>query len=250
MPKINGAMEWDDSSLRPGFKREGGLHSTLFDADGNLQGSARFIPDEEGSSESADATEDQYISTEDRRTSPMDQVLVAAISAMVAGAVVGLAFPRIKEWWGDKGKPFVSAKWAQLRTHVKQGNHQSLSSEHEETDGGQGLGTGTALSIKRQKMSSEEAQARYLAILAAEVYRDEQIRLINNADIVDVGELDEIPALLSRYPTNELEQLLKKMVQDPSLLSDNYLAQLTSAIEESTRNQVGGIEDTRVVEEQ
>lgn len=249
MPKINGAMEWDDPSLRPGFKREGGLHSTLFDADGNLQGSARFIPDEENSSESADATEDQYISTEDRRTSSMDQVLVAGISAIVAGAVVGLAFPRIKEWWGDKGKPFVSAKWDQLRTHVRQRDHQSLSSEHEETDGGQGLGTGTALSIKRQKMSSEEAQARYLAILAAEVYRDEQIRLINNADIVNVGDVDEVPALLSRYPTKELEQLLKKMVQDPSLLSDNYLAQLTSAIEESTRNQVDVIEETRVVEE-
>lgn len=105
------------------------------------------------------------------------------------------------------------------------------------------------MSIKRQKKSSEEAQSLYLAILAAEVYRDGQIRVINNADIVDVGDVDEVPALVSRYPTKEPEQLLKKMVQDPSLLSDNHLAQLTSAIEESSRNRIDGIAETHVAEE-
>src|SRR6188472_2472863 len=45
MAKIHGTYEYNDD-LTPGKKKEGGLHQNLFDSDGNLKGSARFIPDE------------------------------------------------------------------------------------------------------------------------------------------------------------------------------------------------------------
>jgi hypothetical protein len=41
---ILGFLEWDDDDLTPGNKKEGGLHSNLFDDDGKLKGSARFVP--------------------------------------------------------------------------------------------------------------------------------------------------------------------------------------------------------------
>jgi hypothetical protein len=44
MPSIDGRLEWDDDELTPGKEKERGLHSTLFDADGNLKSSARFVP--------------------------------------------------------------------------------------------------------------------------------------------------------------------------------------------------------------
>lgn len=45
----------------------------------------------------------------------------AGISAIAAAAVVGLVFPCLTERWGDKGKPFVCAKWARLRTRMNSG---------------------------------------------------------------------------------------------------------------------------------
>lgn len=44
MARIAGHYEWADDDLTPGRKREGGLHQNLFDARGNLKGSARFVP--------------------------------------------------------------------------------------------------------------------------------------------------------------------------------------------------------------
>ena len=46
MASIKGRYEYDDDDLTPGKKKEGGLHQNLFDSEGNLKGSARFIPDE------------------------------------------------------------------------------------------------------------------------------------------------------------------------------------------------------------
>ncbi len=45
--RIPGYYEWDDDDLTPGRKKEGGLHQNLFDADGSLKGSARFVPSDE-----------------------------------------------------------------------------------------------------------------------------------------------------------------------------------------------------------
>lgn len=44
MGRIKGYYEWDDDQLAPGHKKEDGLHQNLFDCDGKLKGSARFIP--------------------------------------------------------------------------------------------------------------------------------------------------------------------------------------------------------------
>ena len=46
MGRIRGHYEWDDDDLTPGKKREGGLHQNLFDKDGHLKSSARFVPDD------------------------------------------------------------------------------------------------------------------------------------------------------------------------------------------------------------
>ncbi|MGO1539840.1 MAG: hypothetical protein ACTHW3_10775 [Leucobacter sp.] len=47
MGRIPGYYEWDDDDLTPGQKKEGGLHQNLFDDEGKLKGSARFIPSDE-----------------------------------------------------------------------------------------------------------------------------------------------------------------------------------------------------------
>jgi hypothetical protein len=61
MGRIRGHYEWDDDNLSPGRNKGGGLHQNLFDADGKLKGSARFVPDSGSESEPLIVTETVYV---------------------------------------------------------------------------------------------------------------------------------------------------------------------------------------------
>lgn len=47
MGRIKGYYVWEDDSLTPADRKNGGLHQNLFDQNGNLKGHARFVPAEE-----------------------------------------------------------------------------------------------------------------------------------------------------------------------------------------------------------
>jgi len=83
MGRIKGHYEWDDDRLTPGQKKEGGLHQNLFDSEGNLKGSARFIPDLEGEPEPVVVTETVYVPVEQRRRSPEQVALEQAIAELI-----------------------------------------------------------------------------------------------------------------------------------------------------------------------
>lgn len=83
MARIKGHYEWDDDSLTPGQKREGGLHQNLFDSEGRLKGSARFIPDDEGEPEPLVVTQTVYVPVEQRRRSRQEEELQQAITELV-----------------------------------------------------------------------------------------------------------------------------------------------------------------------
>ena len=81
MPSIDGRLEWDDDELTPGKKKEGGLHSTLFDADGNLIKRGRGKP-----------------------LNAVNERAVLALKAegatqQQAAAQLGLALTSVREYW-------------------------------------------------------------------------------------------------------------------------------------------------------
>lgn len=81
-------------------------------------------------------------------------------------------------------------------------------------------------------MSRAEAQARYLAALAARAYSDEQMRLVASANIVD-GEGDGITELersLAELPPAQVRSLLEAMATNPTMLSEDTLAELASIL--------------------
>lgn len=84
MGRIKGHYEWDDDDLVPGNKREGGLHQNLFDADGSLKGSARFIPDDQTDDDPIFVTERVYVPVEQRRRSREEEELSEAIAQLVS----------------------------------------------------------------------------------------------------------------------------------------------------------------------
>jgi hypothetical protein len=79
-------------------------------------------------------------------------------------------------------------------------------------------------------MSSAEAQARYLAALAAWAYSDEQMRLVTRANIVDGEGVAELKRSLAELPPDQVRSLIEAMATNPSMLGDNTLAQLASIL--------------------
>jgi len=87
MGRIRGHYEWDDDDLTPGQKKEGGLHQNLFDGDGNLKGSAWFIPDDGPEPEPLVVTETVYVPVERRRRTREEEELDQAIAELVSHLV-------------------------------------------------------------------------------------------------------------------------------------------------------------------
>ncbi len=79
-------------------------------------------------------------------------------------------------------------------------------------------------------MSSAEAQARLLAAMAAHTYCQEQLRLVEQACIVDAEGVAEVRQRLSGLSQKKLGAIIEQMVRDPALLQDSSLANLASLL--------------------
>lgn len=233
MGRIKGHYEWDDDELAPGHKKEGGLHQNLFDIDGKLRGSARFVPDEGGDPEPLIVTETVYIPVEERRLSREEEELQQAIAALVGQLIdVGIAKgkPLAEQWWRETARPAIAAKRAALderRSRRKERKRATaiggiVFQPSREVD--------EASTANRPSMSSAEAQARTLAALAARAYSDEQMRLVTSSNIVDGEGLAEPQDLLAELPSDQVRSLIEEMVRNPVMLGDDTLADLASIL--------------------
>jgi hypothetical protein len=234
MGRIKGHYEWDDDDLIPGQKKEGGLHQNLFDSDGNLKGSARFIPDDESDSDELVITETVYVPIEQRRKPREQEELEEAIAAIVSHLIdrgIARARPVVAQWYRETARPAFDAQLAKIvarhahRRARKTGVIEAANVEPEQE-------LIEAPAGDRPDMSRAEAQARYLAALAARAYSDEQMRLVASANIVD-GEGDGITELersLAELPPAQVRSLLEAMATDPTLLSEDTLAELASIL--------------------
>jgi hypothetical protein len=233
MGRIKGHYEWDDDHLAPGHKKEGGLHQNLFDSDGKLKGSARFIPDDGNDAEPLIVTETVYVPVEARRLSREDDELQRAIAALVVqliGVGIEKGKPLAEQWWRETARPVIDAKRAALherRTRRKAKKQAAavggtiVQPFHEVDE--------TSIA-NRPSMSSAEAQARYLAALAARAYSDEQMRLVTSSNIVDGEGLGELQRSLRELPSEQLRGLIEGMVRNPAMLGDDTLANLASIL--------------------
>lgn len=233
MGRIRGHYEWDDDDLTPGQKREGGLHQNLFDADGNLKGSARFIPDEESDTEPLVVTETVYVPVEQRRRTREQEEFEEAIAALVSHLIdrgIARAKPLAEQWWRETARPAIDSQRAKIseRRARRKAQKQPAVVEGAVVEPTQEVVS--APQESRPNMSSAEAQARYLAALAARAYSDEQMRLVTNANIVDAEDIAELKRSLAELPAERVKGLLEAMATNPSLLSEETLAELASLL--------------------
>ncbi len=274
MGQQRGTFYWDDDSLSPGNRSDGGWSQNLFDDDGNLRGHARFVPD-------PDSDDDDYAyspyddppmfmssetrwESEDEDNSPiidaLAEVLAQALVQLIEdAAAAGFAYaaPRVKKWAEETALPFISGKLVSAKgkldgIRIPWGKKRDQESAVNETVDGivvsdepfeaieqsDSHATPEPLQIeaKRQKMSNAEAQARLVAAAAAQRFAMEQAHLVSQSDIVGAADINEVMQQIAEHPQEMLDTLIEQLARNPRLLEDGSLAQLASIL---GRNSLG-----------
>ena len=233
MGRIRGHYEWDDDHLTPGQKKEGGLHQNLFDSDGNLKGSARFIPDDRGEPDPIIVTETVYVPIEERRRTREEEELSQAVAELVSHFIVlGIvkAKPNVEQWWRESARPAIAARRAKIVERRLRGKAPKTAPVIDATVIEPPQQLGRVSEDARANMSRAKAQARYLAALAARAYSDEQLRLVGSAKIVDGDGIAEVTRSLAELPTEQVKRVIEAMATNPSMLGEGTLAELASLL--------------------
>jgi hypothetical protein len=231
--RIAGHYEWDDDNLAPGRKKEGGLHQNLFDSEGKLRGNARFVPDDGRDPEPLVVTETVYVPVEQRRRSREQEELEQAITDLVSLLIdrgIAKAKPLVEQWWRETARPAIEAQlprtlWPRARRKAWK---QAPAIEGAVVE--PSLEPTVAREGDRPTMSRAEAQARYLAALAARAYSDEQMRLVTGASVIDGEGLAELERSLAELPSDQIKGLIEAMATNPSMLGEDTLAELASIL--------------------
>jgi hypothetical protein len=227
--RIPGHYEWDNDDLSPGQKKEGGLHQNLFDTEGKLKGSARFVPDDGSDPEPLVVTETIYIPVEERRRTREQEELQESIAAVLQ--LIYIATPHVAQWWRETARPAIEDQRTKMRERRSRRKAQKTTPVIEATvvEPSRELNR-EASDQDSPQMSRAEAQARYLAALAARAYSDEQVRLIANAGIVDGEGLVELKRSLAELPPDQIRGLIEALATNPAMLADANLAALASIL--------------------
>lgn len=238
MARIHGVYEYDDDDLIPGKKKEGGLHQNLFDEEGNLKGSARFIPDsnQPGEVYGSDYIDPCYAgqkaaeAEEDRRDQELQETAELIVKAVVlATAAYVKAKPHAQRLWREKIDPAIQARRdtrARRKNERQARRKQKLPTAQNETAEvstcvenqifeGTVVATTNDLVIAsgeyHRNMSSSEAQARYLMALAAREFSDKQLRMVANANIVKDAQFIELENALTKFHPAQIAQLIEQL---------------------------------------
>lgn len=267
MGQQRGTFYWDDDSLSPGTRSDGGWSQNLFDNDGNLRGHARFVPDpdsdDDGYTYSPYEDPSMFISSETRWESDneydaeagddaADQLAEALILLIGAAAIAGVTYaaPRIKNWTEETALPFIKGTLSKVR--VPWGKKRDQESAADETVDGivvsdepfeaieqsdsHAIPERLQIEAKRQKMSNAEAQARLVAAAAAQRFAMEQAHLVSQSDIVGAADVNEVMQQISEHPQEMLDTLIEQLARNPRLFEDGSLAQLAFILD---RNSLG-----------
>ncbi|MDJ0105418.1 hypothetical protein QM646_03315 [Rhodococcus erythropolis] len=246
--RIRGFYEYDDDDLTPGKKKEGGLHQNLFDDDGSLKGHARFIPHEDPDPVVTYRPVDLRDKEHERRRARHQEEIAELLADFVKILVVQ-ATPHAKRLWHEKARPVLEARYAEAtndakllwhekarpviearrarkaaRKTIKAAAKQPIVVEATVVDSVQELTV--AEEVYRTDMSSAEAQARYLAALAARAFSNQQMKLVSDANIVDGESLAELQRTLVALPPQQVKSIIEAVEANPAVLSGDLLAGL------------------------
>ena len=260
MGQQRGTYYWDDDSLSPGNRSDGGWSQNLYDQNGHLREHGTFFPDLD--SDESDSTYSPYgdppmfMSSETRLESDdEDDVeseegtadgLAILLTIVGVAAVAGAAYvaaPPLKKWASNTAVPFIKGAFSKVRMPWGKKQDEEIAPEAngvtafhntETNPGASGSHSPLGIDAKRQTMSNAEAQARLVAAAAAQLFAEEQTRLVMRADVVNATDVDDLRRQLATHPHDELEKILQHLARNPRLLEDGGLAQLASFLDHNS----------------
>lgn len=230
MASIKGRYEWDDDDLTPGKKREGGLHQNLFDREGHLKGSARFIPDDGSDPDPAVIYEPVYMYNDAySRERERQREEKAELAAKVVRELIVLAAPHAKRMWIEKARPAIAARRGR-RADRKAARKALEAAKKPVVVEGTVVRSPQELAVapeeSRPEMTSAEAQARYLAAMAAKAFSEEQMKLVATANVAEGEGLAELEHALAELPPEQTAKIIDAVKANPSVLGCETLAVL------------------------
>lgn len=222
-----------EAHLTPGSKKGGGLHGNLYDSDRKLAGGAGFFPLDDAPPQVAShdrlgVYDEEYERHRAREQAERDRVreenneLIVKVILHVAIA----AKPHVERLWREKALPAIEARRIKKteRKALKAAAAQPVIVEATIVDSGQELAV--VEDEYRTNMSSAEAQARYIAALAARAFSDDQMERVSNANIVDEESLAERQNTPAELPQQKIKAIIEAVKTNPSALSGDGLAEL------------------------
>lgn len=251
IPRVPGYFEWDDDSLRPGLRKEGGWHQNLFDSSGNLKGHARFIPADYDDFFREDYSITNHVHEEERQSPEADNEIIrlaVALGGVAAYRGVVLAMPHIKRFLKEKFKPIFrpKAKGQKDQQHsvhhdleailvaAEEATDSTVSSENPSTD--------MVIAKEQPTMSSDEVITRLFLAKAARAYSEEQLQMVINSHTIDADELEAICSELMQLPRAELASIFENMARNSQMPE----AELTALLKQIRQTEVHVIDNQQL----
>jgi hypothetical protein len=228
----------DGQHLGTSHDVDGAVTGHLFsDGDNKLQGHAawREVEDPEDDSSSSYGYEPPRQLTQEE----IDRAAELA-ALMILGIIKGVqwASPRVKRWWGTRAAPKLTSAWQKFRGRNKRAA-ETVDIGHviasPATFVASSAGVEIAEAQSKIRMGSAEWERRFRAMLAAGAFRDEQRRILANAEIEDDERLLEAGSSQKQELTpQQFAVRVQAMLEaNPSLLSDASSAEIVRILKRS-----------------
>ena len=225
MARIYVYYEWDDIGQTLGKRKDGGLHQNLY-KDGNLTGHARFIPTDESQPSESIVTETVFIHSEDRSDDDEFAEIIGQLLAVYVFKLSELAAPHIKHWWTGTAWPYIANKNSKVKSKLRARKARRGKDVSGEFSAAGNPTSNSEIAEPLSKMSAAEAKARLLAATAARAFSEEQMRMVNESEIVGAQGMEEVYEQLASIPKEELIRAIEHLVRNPAELEEENLANL------------------------
>ncbi|WP_182113848.1 MULTISPECIES: hypothetical protein [unclassified Actinotalea] len=174
-----------------------------------------------------------YVYEAPRELTPEERELAEKIAGLIlAGIVRGVvkATPHVKRWWSEKAVPSVKSAWKRVPAPRKASSQVAVaesSALDQATFVASAAEAEVAHANTRITMSRAEWERRFLAMLAAGAFQEEQQRILRNAQVEDGDRSLEASSAMEQLTAQQFAERIKLMLEaNPFLLNEETSAKL------------------------
>lgn len=140
---------------------------------------------------------------------------------IVDRAIEGLK-PHVRRLWQEKAVPVIRAKVHKAR--LRRVERKAAKAIAPPADASAEVVA--AFERYRADMSNDEARARYVLALAARAFSDEQLRILDKANLVENVDFARLKRAMSKLAPEEVVGLLEALLTTPAMLDEGTRVEL------------------------